>query len=181
MAPVAIAIGLADDGFGAIVLPSTKPFLKRVGKKSKNARISCRQSRKADKALRNAAGPSRLTVAIQASNSVAAVAAEVVAYQVRRSSLSCQATAISGNAWAKVARECSSEASRSCLVFCSYPRPTKDKLVVQFSSSFTLKDGEPLRNGVTRPFPVKFHSWRGESGEERGGWPLRSPAVPLLL
>src|SRR5260370_40835201 len=96
-----------------LFLPYTKPLLQRVGKKSKKASISWRQSRKADKAVRNSAGPSRLTQAIHPSNSAAAVATEAVAYQVRKASLRCQATAISGKARAKVARVCSSSAERS--------------------------------------------------------------------
>ena len=88
-----------------LFLPSTNPLLKRVGRKSKNARISRRQVQKADKALRSSAGPSPLTQAIQTSKPLAAVAAEAVAYQERKPSLSCQALAISGNARAK-ARPC---------------------------------------------------------------------------
>ena len=80
-----------------LFLPSTKPLLKRVGRKAKKARISCRQSRKADKAVRSSAGPSPLTRAIHVSSEAAAVEAEAVAYQVRKASLSCQAAAISGN------------------------------------------------------------------------------------
>src|SRR5229473_7177702 len=91
-----------------LFLPSTKPLLKRVGRKSKKARISCRQLRKADKAVRISLGPCPLTLAIQRSKSRAAVEAEVVAYQVRKASLSCHAMAISGKARAKAARECSS-------------------------------------------------------------------------
>src|SRR5579884_4090592 len=99
-----------------VFLPSTKPLVRRVGRKSKKARISRRQLRKADKALRNSLGPSALTVAIQLSNCAAAVAAEAVAYQVRKASLSCQAAAISGKAAAKLDRLCSSSAERaSCL------------------------------------------------------------------
>src|SRR5216683_1705580 len=86
-----------------LFFPSTKPLLKRVGRKSKNARISRRQLRKADKALRSSAGPWLLTRVIQASKPLAAVEASAVSYQERRSSLSCQALPISGNRRAKFA------------------------------------------------------------------------------
>src|SRR6266496_1689088 len=78
-----------------------------------HAKISCRQLRKADKALRISAGPSLVTLAIQTSKSRVEGAVEVVAYQVRNASLRCQATAISGNARAQAARECSSSVERS--------------------------------------------------------------------
>src|SRR5205085_5097953 len=97
---------------GRLFFPSTKPLERRVGRKSKKARISRRQVRKADKALRISLGPSALTAAIQSSNSAAAVAAEVVAYQVRKASLRGPAVAISGKAGASVARLCSSSAER---------------------------------------------------------------------
>src|SRR6266851_6526899 len=96
-----------------LFLPSTKPLERRVGRKSKNARISRRQLRKADKALRNSLGPWRLTAAIHLSKPVAAVAAEASAYQVRKASLSSHALPISGKADAKVALLCSSSADRS--------------------------------------------------------------------
>jgi hypothetical protein len=114
VATVAIAIALTHQGLGAIVLAFDKAITQANGQEIKERQISCRQSRKADKALRSSAGPSRLTVAIQASNSMAAVVAVVVAYQVRKASLRCQASAISGKAAAKVARACSSSAVRSC-------------------------------------------------------------------
>src|SRR5215469_8106348 len=69
-----------------LFLPSTKPLERRVGRKSKKARIFRRQVRKADKALRSSLGPSRLTVAIQASKSASSVVEEAVAYQVRKAS-----------------------------------------------------------------------------------------------
>src|SRR5947209_20489182 len=99
--------------FVRLFLPETSPLLNRVGRKSKKARISRRQLRKADKALHISAAPSRLTLAIQASNPLAAVAAEEFAYLERKSSLSWQAPAIYGMSRDNLARFCSSSVSRS--------------------------------------------------------------------
>src|SRR5437879_12275920 len=95
-----------------LFLPSTKPLLKRTGKQSKKAIIAWRQLRKAERALRSCAGPWRWTAAIQVSKPVTALQEEAVSYQVRKSSLSCQALPISGKVWAKVARAASSPAER---------------------------------------------------------------------
>src|SRR6266446_4616441 len=80
---------------------------------SKKARISCRQLRKADRALCSSVGPKRLTAVVQRSRPAAAVEAEASAYQVRSASLSPHALPISGKAAAKVALLCWSSADRS--------------------------------------------------------------------
>lgn len=97
-----------------LFLPSTNPFeIRYSGKKEKNARISSRQLRKAERASRISEGPSFSTLAIQQSKPAAALDALAVKYQLLKSSFKLQACATSGNCSASFAHSPSCSAVKS--------------------------------------------------------------------